>query len=171
MSIESTIRELAKTADNGLMVCTVLSVDETKRTCDVQPILDDAKFFDVKLQAGDSSTKGLFQVPKVGSEVIILPLDEFQAVVVQMTEIDKVLLDTNLITINGGDNGGLVNISDLVTKLNNLESTLNSLITEYKIHLHQDPLSGSTGALTVPSVIASVTPTTKADLEDTKITH
>lgn len=153
------------------IVGTVTSVDEAQRVCDVQPLLDDAKFLGVRLQGAEGLATGFVMIPKVDSYVIILPLDEFEACVVLTTEIDKILIDTELTQFNGGDNGGLINIEDLVTKLNNLENRVNTIGNLMKTHVHIDPLSGTTGIISSVPTYTNLGITDRGDLEDTKITH
>ena len=150
----------------------VLSVDEDKRTVDVAPIDGGASIFDVKLQANESGTKGLVQIPTKDSEVVVTFLSKDTAFVSLCTEVDKILIDTEEITINGGTNGGLININDLITKFNNIENDLNNL----KLSLTSwvpVPSDGGAALKTVISSYASqtLTPTVVLDLEDNKITH
>jgi hypothetical protein len=73
-----------------------------------------------------------------------------------------------LITINGGNNDGLVKISDLISKINRLENAFN----------HHTHLTAGTGSPVPPTVLAPHTDiipinplTVKSDMEDTSITH
>ena len=128
--IVDTIRQMVNGEGDfefNAIIGTVKSVDEVQRVCDVQPLMDDAAFLGVRLQGAEGLETGFVMIPKVDSYVIILPMDEFEACVVLTTEIDKILVDTELTQFNGGDNGGLINIEDLVSKLNNLENRVNLL--------------------------------------------
>lgn len=151
-------------------VCTIVSVNETERTCVCQPIDDSAQLQKVRLQAIKNQSVGLVQIPKVGSYVIVTFIDNRNSFISTLTEVDKILIDTDLVQFNGGTLDGMVKINDLVTKLNNLENTLNTFMnTTFNTHTHISASPGSPTAVPVPLNIASLTPTVKADLENTKI--
>ena len=172
--IVDTIRQMVKGEGDfefNAIIGTVTSVDETQRICDVQPLMDDAAFLNVRLQGAEGLATGFVMIPKVDSYVIILPMDEFEACVVLTTEIDKILVDTELTQFNGGSLGGLINIEDLVSKLNNLENRVNLLGEYMKTHVHLDPVSGTTGIITPTPTYTNLGITDRDDLEDTKITH
>jgi len=76
------------------------------------------------------------------------------------TEVEKVLIDADAITFNGGDNGGLIVLSSLISKINRLENIMNS-------HTH----TGNLGAPTTPQLTPIVPLTLASDLENTKIKH
>ena len=154
------------------LIATVTEVDENARTCDVEPINGDAAIFNVKLQAAESGATGFVSIPVVGSQVVISFLSKDTAFVSLQTSVEKILIDTELITINGGENGGLINISDIVGKLNTLESEFNTLKGVFAawVPIPNDgggSLKGAIGSFAG----SSLTPTTTTDIEDTKITH
>ena len=66
------------------------------------------------------------QIPKIGSNVIVVFYSPTVAFVVMVDEVDEIL-------INGGENGGLVNVEDLKSWMSNVESDLSTLknITKY----------------------------------------
>jgi hypothetical protein len=80
-------------------------------------------------------------------------------------EIDKIYL-------NGNDYGGLVEVGNLVTKLNNLENKVNDIIASFNSHTHSGVTVGSgvTGTGT-PPVTGNLTPTQKSDIENTTVQH
>lgn len=150
-------------------LCTVTSVDETKRTCEVKPI-SGATIYGVKIQSIESQTVGIVPVPKVGSYVIVTFLDNRKGFISTYTECTKILIDTDSIIINGGTLDGMVKVNDLVTKLNNLENTLNTFMnTTFNTHTHISAAPGSPTAVPVPVNSGSLTLTVKADLENSKI--
>ena len=53
------------------IVCTVVEVDKTARTCTVLPLNGDPEIFDVMLQAGQDGSTGITMIPKVDSSVIV----------------------------------------------------------------------------------------------------
>ncbi len=161
-----------KSAEIYSVVCTVESVDVSKRTADVAPINGNAEIFDVRLQSALNGSNGLCIFPVVGSVVVVTFLNKLTGYVSLFSEVDKITLDTeNEITIDGGQNGGLVKINDLLNKINTIESKLNALQTDYSIHTHIDPATGFTGPLTIPFIATPITPTLLIDIENDKIKH
>lgn len=161
-----------KSAEIYSVVCTVESVDVSKRTADVAPINGNAEIFDVRLQSALNGSNGLCIFPVVGSVVVVTFLNKLTGYVSLFSEVDKITLDTeNEITIDGGQNGGLVKVNDLLSKINTIESKLNALQTDYSTHIHTDPISSVTGPLAVPFISTPITPTVLVDIENDKIKH
>lgn len=160
------------------VIGTVTAVDEDARTIDVQPIDGSAEILDVKLQANIDGSSGFVLIPEEDSEVVVTFLGKDTAYMALATDVEKILIDTEEITINGGDNGGLIIIQNLVDKINALENAHNGLVTSFNTHTHITTATISASA--VPGVIAPTTtqssdtiaPTTSvSDLENDKITH
>jgi len=153
------------------VIAVVNSVDEDTRTCVVTEV-EGAALINVKLQALNSSSSGLVQIPTVGSYVIVSFLSPTDSFVSCYTDVDKILIDTDLVQFNGGDNGGLINIEDLVTKINNVEADINNLKSVFSswVPVLQD---GGTALKTASSTwsVAQLTLTQDSDIEDNKITH
>lgn len=154
------------------MVGTAKNVDEVKRICDFTPIGDEADRFDVRLQSAESQTLGLVLIPKEGSFIIISFMNRTQAFVSLTSELEKVLVDTDLFQFNGGDNDGLVKIGDLIAKLNNLENDINNLKSIFSAWA---PVANDGGAA-LKGLLATYSgdtfvPTLQTELEDTKVTH
>ena len=77
--IVDTIRQMVNGEGDfefNAIIGTVTSVDEVQRVCDVQPLMDDAAFLDVRLQGAEGLATGFVMIPKVDSYVIILPIDD-----------------------------------------------------------------------------------------------
>ena len=176
MTIADQIKTLVKQAFKGERmyseVCTVVSVDETERTCICQPIDDSAEIPKVRLQAIFDQTVGILNVPKVGSYVIVTFIDKRNSFVSTFTELYKILITTDLVEFNGGSLDGLVTVNELVTKLNNLENDINNLKTAFSTWVTV-PNDGGAALKTATATwyAASLTPTVKADLENDKITQ
>lgn len=165
------IKRLAESEEVGIeaFLGTVTSVDEDARTCNVQPLMDDAEFIDVWLQGSDESTEGVLIVPKVDSEVVCIAIDDFQAVVINTTSIEKVLIESPLVQFNDGSNGGLINISDLQTEIEKLNSSLNSLKTIIDSMI---PVPADGGAALKTALSTWVVETADlSNITDDKITH
>jgi hypothetical protein len=153
------------------IVCSVVSVDESMRTIDAKPINGDAEIFDVRLQSSINSAVGVVLIPKVNSFVVVTFLNKLTGYVALCTEIDKILIDTPEITINGGKNGGLMNIEDVVKKLNSLEQKVNDLITACSSVVVTLAPSGAFPLASFFTSVTPLTPTQKADIEDPAIKH
>jgi hypothetical protein len=187
----------------------VSKVDTELLTCDVLPSDGGAELFDVRLQAMiDKNEKGLFLQPKVGSEVLVVRIDDEQFFVAQFTEIDKcfcksekvnvevdfvngsvaVNIDDKVklnmssenievdaagtITMNEGNNGGLVvsnsvavGLNTLITRINILQTAYNTLVALYNAHL---PLPTSPA---VPLSVPPLLPTQANSFENPKVKH
>lgn len=96
---------------------------------------------------------------------------------VQIPDGSTIEVTKDKIILNGGENKGLINISDLVDKLNTLEEDLNNLKTVFSswVPVASDGGMALKTALTVPPGTAwatkRLTKTKESDLEDTKVTH
>lgn len=133
--------------------CKVLSVDGN--FCDVEPIDGSADILDVTLSPTGT---GVRLKPTIGSFVQVTFISDTEAYISAFSEVDKIEVDCNDIVFNGGNNDGLVLIQQLVTKLNNLENKVNTIITW-----------GAT--VTPPLATPPLMPTTQSEIEDTKIKH
>ena len=81
------------------------------------------------------------------------------------TNCDSYNLDAETTTINGGSNGGLINIEILTAKINELITDINAFKTSYNTHNH-----GETTAPVVKTAVPSI-PFISATYEDTKVLH
>ncbi len=157
----------------------VSDVDESARTCTITPANGTAQIIGCRLQSGIDSQSGFVMIPKEGSNAVATFLSNETAYLALMDAVDKILIDTDLVEFNGGDNGGLINIQSLVDKINAVESSINNHITVFNTHTHIT--TATIGPTAVVGVIAptipgdntnTITPsTTVNDLEDDKIKH
>lgn len=149
-----------------LMMCTVVSVDGI--TCTCQPIDDgEAEIPDVRL-VGEESDTNFILIPKVNSVVGVLAfcdLETTEYTVVLTSEVDT-------INLRGDQYDGLVRVSDLVTKLNNLENKVNALVNFTSTHTHTGVQTGggSSGPTATP-VTGTLTPTQQTDIENENVKH
>jgi hypothetical protein len=78
----------------------------------------------------------------------------------------------NDVIINTGVNGGMVKVSELTTKLNNLENDINDLKS---IFSSWTPVPSDGGAalklLLTPYYGQTLTPTAQSEIENTKVKH
>ena len=154
------------------LIGTATDVDEVKRICNFTPLGDEGKRFDVRLQSAESLELGIVLIPKENSTIAISFMNTTQAFVSLTSGLEKVLIDTELVQFNGGDNKGLVNVVDLIKKLNNIEGDLNDLKAAISgwIPVPNDGGAALKAALT-GYIAATFVPTTQTELEDTKVTH
>ena len=176
MATTEQVRYALKTALKDLSpkfckVCTVKNVSADTATglmiCDVVSIEDNTIIEDVRLCADFQQTStdaGLILVPTLGSIVIVSFLGDAEAYVSMVSVVDKIFL-------NGNEYGGLVEVINLVTKLNALENTLNAFINDYDKHTHTGPFAGTT-ATPIPVGPAIISPITQqSDLENITVKH
>jgi hypothetical protein len=171
MSSESEIRSKLK-AIVGIdkipmsLLGSVVSVDETEMTCRVTPNIGGADFTDVMLMSDNEDTStGIFFKPKVGSQVMISPYSDVDYFVSMVAEVDEVWL-------RGTANGGIVKVSELVTKLNNLESDLNTLKTAFSSWVVV-PTDGGAALKTITAAWygSQLTQTTANDIQSNTVKH
>lgn len=147
---------IKKLAASGLIACMngeIISVDKTEMTCEVS--FGDEDSVVASLVCGDKK-KGIVQVPKVGSNVVVMFYSPTVAFVVMVDEVEEIL-------INGGENGGLVNVEELKSWMSNVESDLSTL----KTLLSTSAVAGNGAALGI--VFNPVTKNT--EIEDKTIKH
>ena len=148
----------------------VSNVNESARLCDVTPNDGSPIVYNVRLQVVKDATTGFVQIPKSGTECVITFINRSTAVLVSCKEITKLIVDADtIIQFNGGSLGGMVKINDLVTKLNNIETDINNLKTAFStwVVVPSDG-GGALKTITATWYSASITPTVKSDLENTK---
>ena len=154
------------------VICTVSNINKTKMLCDCSPVNGDADFTEVRLNA--NYKKGFVLVPKNGSVVVVSQVSNEVAYISMVSEVDEILLA-------GDDNGGIVKVSELTTKLNNLENQLNNLIADL-LTIAVTLTSGGTtpllssvlgGLITtnLSNVTTPLTPTQSSELENTTVKH
>lgn len=151
--------------------CIVRSVSASPTTglmiCDCESIEDKTVLEDVRLVAdfkNTANTTGFVLIPKVGSIVLVSFLADSEYYVSMVSDVDSIFL-------NGNTYDGVVKITDLVTKLNNLENLVNGLIIKYNTHIHSGgTIFGSTGITTIVET-GVLTPTIKANLENATVKH
>lgn len=170
--IAESIRKLAGSANAfETFVCEVKSVDGA--TCTVTRVFDGLEIADVRLNCHITENEGIVVTPKVNSFVLVTNIDGRQHFVSQCSEVEKITIDCNGdIIINGGNNGGLINIEKLTQKLKTIETDINSLknIMTAWIPVAQDGGAALKGAVeTWAGDLLAITQT--SDYEDTKVTH
>jgi hypothetical protein len=162
-----------------IAACNVESVDEAKRAVSCTLIDGPAE---LKITAALMAVvdDGMLLIPTVNSTVKVVFSDYASPFVCQYSELDKITLivgesqlivQDGLFEFNKGELNGLVKLSPLIQKLNNLENAFNDLASKFNTHTHILALSAGTGtaAQTAAPETTVLTETQQADLENTKI--
>lgn len=160
MTVRDAIVQIAKDSfkSTEARIGSIVSVDATAKTCVVKTLDTELEIPDVRLQAAPG--KGFFLKPKVGSFVVITSFQDFEYVVVMYSDIDEIIL-------LDGSYGGLIKISDLVSRMNAIENKVNDMI-EY-INQHSHPGNGSPPS--PPYIGGTLSNTTVGQIENPLITH
>lgn len=168
--IRAAVRKLAGTQltdEVYLLPATVEAVDLTALTCDCTAIGGTAAVDLVGVRLMAEVDDGLVQVPAIGSTVLVMYSKRETPYIAMYSELQgftlhignsAVEVDSDLIKLNGGNFGGLVKVSDLVSRLNAIENAFNALNTKVN-------------GLAPTPVIPPITPTTKVQIENPIITH
>lgn len=141
---------------------------ESNKTCTIQ-IDDEPELTGVKLQQVDNSL-GLYVKPAINSVVIVSFTSNTNAFISMYSEIDSIVFQD-------GDNEGLAKVIALTDKLNALENGYNSLVAKFNTHIHVSTVT--IGTLIYPCALAPtvtpettvLTPTTKAEIQNSKFKH
>jgi hypothetical protein len=121
----------------------VISVDDAKRTCVVDPEDGRAKVEDVRLQSVEAingQKLGLLIKPSVGSYVCyaLIENDKAQNYITETSEIDELLIENEAgvslkvladgtLLLNGDGNKGVVKVDALVQELDDIKQDINAL--------------------------------------------
>ena len=150
------------------VVCNVDSVDLGNRSCICTPVNGGAEIQDVRIQASIGGTTGLFIEPVVDSKVVVTFLSKEIGFVSLFTDIENVYLDFNSqVIFNGGANGAMVKIDDLVYRMNLIENKINTMIGAFAAHVHVE--TGGSTSQTVTSMGASLGLTSSTDIDNQEI--
>lgn len=174
MNTAELIRKIANKNKTTVVRAIVKSVDEEKGVCDCQLLGSGADIYDVKINAAINTTKGIRIIPSIDSVVYLIFEDNTntEAFIALYSEVEKVLLDGENFQFNSGENGGLIRIEDLITKINIIENDINSLKSVFSNWI----TSPNDGGASLKAASASwfsqnITKTKKEDIENNKIKH
>jgi len=183
-SIKMAVQKLAGTflKDEITMIsCSVESVNVGARTCNCVAIDGEGVTEVINVQLMAEVDDGMLLVPTVGSTVMVAFSKRVLPFVVMFSQLDQIVMisGSSVVTIqdgsiqfNDGSFGGLIKISQLVTKLNNLENDLNKIKQAFTSWTPVPNDGGS--ALKVASATwagAQLVDTMQSDLENTLVTH
>lgn len=135
------------------------------RTCRVELLKTGQQVEDVRLQAIPSLSEGFYIKPKIGSNVVIMWMDEKSPVIVLTGEVESMeLLGSSL--------GGLIKKQELTTQLNKVTSRIDGIIDAINngIAVAQD--GGENLQTTIKAALATITDIEDfSNIENSKITH
>lgn len=161
--IRKSIKGMAS-GNGGLFTAKVLSTDG--ETCCVE--IDGLVVSGVQLRAvANGEESGILITPKTGSYVTVADLsgDLTRLVAVGFSEVEK-------IEINGGRLGGLVNIKELVNRLNYIENKIGDLMDVFN---NWEPTLQDGGAalkaMVTPWFVGQMQLSSRDKLEDISVKH
>ena len=164
LKIRKSIKELAGATDLRFETYAAIVTSVNGATCNVKRVLDDKIVERVRLNANVQEEKGLIIVPKEGSDVLITNIDGGASFVSQYSEIEKIELNVDsAIIINGGQNGGLVEIRKLEKNLERIKT--------YLIALEAALSTSITGLQGVLTIFSSANDISFVDMENKTIKH
>ncbi len=166
--IAKTIKAMGAAQGVVLFTAEVDSVEDESCTVKIGTL----ELTDVRLRAVlNSESDKIVVTPKRGSRVLVADMSGgsyIDLVVLSYSEIEKVevaieqttyTIDKDGIVMNGGNNGGLINIQELTDKLNDL-------ITAFNTHTHGVQSFGNSSATGTLAKAFNA-----SDYEDTKVKH
>lgn len=180
-SIRDLIQKIAKpNMPLPSIPCKVLSIDEDSVTCDVEPLNGDAEILGVKLSANEDSDTGVIIYPKEESIVYVIWLDSQNALVTLVSEVDKVTINTNelslviddeTIALNGDEFGGIVDAKELKKQCDKNSGAIDSILDAINngIPVPQDGGSGLQASM--KAFIATAESGDFSSIENEKVTH
>lgn len=162
--IKEAIRSICGRGSGWMFVGKVISTSGDTCKVDVSGVELD----EVRLTAANDGMEGkLVVTPKAGSLVLLADLSggEFRDIaVVGWSQVEKVEADMEVI-LNGGKNGGLVNVGKLKEWMRNVEADLQTL----KVLLATSPIAGQGAPAGI--VFSPQTASVAAKIEDKNIKH
>lgn len=163
------------------IVCTVVSVNESERKCDVSTVSNAGEMILEGVSLMAEIDDGDLRLPAIDSTVIVSYSDNVAPFVVQWADIQKWLMivgnsgidiTSDLIKFNDGSYGGLVKVIELTSRLNDVENALIELKTKYNTHTHTGVTTGGGTSGTTAAVLTNtVTNTTRQDIENSNTIH
>lgn len=152
---------------------TITAVDKTAYTCDVEvgDSFGTTTYHDVILRVLKNTQASVIEIPTVGAACTIYFTDGNlgRPRLFMVNESEELLVNCPQVVFNGGAQGGLPVTPSLVTRLNNIENLLNTFFELFNSHTHPVISVGSETGVSVPQQTVTLTPTKRADIENTKI--
>lgn len=165
---EAEVRELLARfvgSNRPTMLGTVKYVDKTENTCTVDD--DGVEWLGVRLRSITGENNGIVAYPKQGAYVLCVKVEDSEEwAVIKATEYESIQMTIESLVINGGDNGGLLNIDAMISWMQKVYADLQTLKTQ----LSTWPVAGNGAPLALVFNPTAPNPV-KSDFEDTKIKH
>ena len=146
----------------------IITADEQSRVVTAKPLSGNISSI-ISANLMSEPNDGFILIPEIGSTVIITGSEKTNYFVNLFSDISKikmtignfeVIITENEMLLGDGSYKGLVKVSDLVTKLNNIEGKINDII-----------LWGASVTPPIPPTILPLTPTSVTEIENNKIKH
>ena len=177
-AIKEIVKEYLSSEKLYSHICQVISVDETNRTCELEPINGDAQRTG-RIQANLELSEGLYIKPVLNSYVHLSFINNLTGIITGYSEIEELDITVggsslNIIdgqvTFNGGSLGGLAVPSKVVTRLNNIEQDVNDLKTAFTNWVTV-PNDGGAALKTITATWygSQLTETQESDIDNTEI--
>ncbi len=164
------VKRILKEEDIYSKTGTIISVNTTNRVCTVK-LQSGEQIDDVKLLPTYQGNYGILITPIINTACVVTFIDRRFCFLNMVNEIDTYYLTANEINFNGGTNAGLININEIVTKMNGLITEITALKLHINTHVHSGVTAGSTVSGTATPFTGSFSNFNKNDFEDTKIIH
>ena len=175
--IAQAIRNIAGVQVGGATIFPAEVKSVSGAACSI--LIGDLEVTDVRLRAViNDKDDQILRIPKQGSQVLVADMSGGQfreLVVIEQSETEKVdlsigqttiTIEDGKITINGGNNNGLVNIQDLTNKLNELVNAFNN-----HTHTTTATVGPTTTVGTLSTPVNTANAFKKSDYEDTTVKH
>jgi hypothetical protein len=169
--VKSALRRITATDDEKYSVVgTVTSVDESARTCEVQPVNGDATLYGIRLQAEQDTDTGAVLIPKKGAFVIVSFLGKNTGYVSERSRVDKIVWTIGQQELTYTSDGLRLEsaTSDLKTEVGNLIGLISGLLTTLTTFTVGTAVGPSTGVMP-PSLTDLVAAKVKLQGIETKI--
>ena len=160
LDIKEALKMAAKDGSEAhFILCTVSSVDTTKKACVCEPVSGGADLMGVKLMAKNQT--GFYIIPKVNSHVVVCVQNNL-SFVTMFSEVQEIQL-------NGDNYDGVPIVGQLVSRLNNIENAFNQFVTLYNAHTHPETTVNTLVPSTLNTTVLTVT--SQSQLENLTVKH
>lgn len=180
-------RMLQNEVKTNLFLSTVVSVDVENRMCAVQSVVDNNSTTIPRVNLSTEANDGFIKIPKVDSTILVMlsqtdreyymiMCEDLQDIFITVNNhsinVNQLQVSATTTVFNGGNNKGLVKVSDLVDKLNKIEQQVNKI----NVALQGWTPVSSDGGAALKTFYNTLQPqdliqTVIGDLENEKVTH
>lgn len=154
---------------------TIQSVNSDNRTCVVKPNDGAPILNDVSLEADydESESKGFYVVPATESNVIVTFKSKDYGYLSAWTQIDNVVAKQGEWIFNRGDNLGLVKVTELTERLNDLEDLFTQLQQDFTnwTPVAQDGGAALKAVISTGFGVAQIPDSEVSDFENEDVKH